>query len=69
MQENTAKACIHGQPPYLRHSLKLDNLPLICNNLSEKVLHRSEGCQDDHYRRRDKIVARVFNGIGEGVRL
>ena len=33
------KDCIHDPVPYLSHSLKLDNLPLFCNHVSEQVLH------------------------------
>ena len=33
------KACIHATSPYLSHTLKMDNLPPICNHVSENVLH------------------------------
>ena len=33
------KACIPATAPYLSHTLKLDNLPLICKHLSETILH------------------------------
>ena len=36
----TWKACIHAHAPYLSHTLKLDNLPLLCKHVSEHVLHR-----------------------------
>ena len=39
MQQNTVKDCISPTAPYLRHLLKMDNLPLICKHVSENVLH------------------------------
>ena len=39
MQENTVKACIRAHAPYLRHILKMDNLPPFCKHVSEQVLH------------------------------
>ena len=33
------KDCIPHTAPYLRHTLKLDNLSPICKHLSEQVLH------------------------------
>ena len=33
------KDCIHTITPYLRHLLKMDNLPLICKHVSGNVLH------------------------------
>ena len=39
MQEKYVKDCISPTAPYLRHTLKIDNLLLICKHVSEKVLH------------------------------
>ena len=36
----TAECCIRPTSPYLIAALKPDNLPEICNNISEKVLRR-----------------------------
>ena len=35
--------CIRTTLPYLSHPLKPDNLPPVCNDLSEKVLHSIRG--------------------------
>ena len=39
MQSFMVKACIHDPAPYLAILLKMDNLPPICNHVSENVLH------------------------------
>ena len=39
MQGNTVKACIPAHAPYLRPLLKMDNLPLICKDVSDLLLH------------------------------
>ena len=41
MQGNTMKDCIFPTAPYLRHLLKLDNLPQFCKHVSEIVLLKS----------------------------
>ena len=48
MQENIWKCCIRPSSPYLNALLKPDNLPEICNNISEKVLRRQLqlGCRN-----------------------
>ena len=40
------KDCIHDTSPYLRPLLKLDNLPLISNHVSENVLQGEATVED-----------------------
>ena len=46
MQGNTIKDCIPPTAPYLSHSLKLDNLPPFCKNVSDLLLHGESTVED-----------------------
>ena len=46
MQQNTVKACIRALVPYLSHLLKMDNLRLFCNDVSDLLLHVESTVED-----------------------